>query len=168
MKSGTANALSDVDYIYGYYPELNPLRVQLALLRRGLRWPSIGTACELGFGQGLAANLHAAASTVTWWGTDFNPAQAAFAQDLATASGVNANFSDDAFVDFVKRPDLPQFDYICLHGIWSWISDENRNAIVDFVRRKLRVGGVLYVSYNTLPGWAGFSPIRHLMVEHMR
>jgi SAM-dependent methyltransferase len=168
MKSGTANALSDVDYIYGYYPELNPLRVQLALLRRGLRWPSIGTACELGFGQGLSANLHAAASTVAWWGTDFNPAQAGFAQELAIASGANANFSDDAFADFVKRPDLPQFDYICLHGIWSWISDENRNAILDFVRRKLRVGGVLYVSYNTLPGWAGFSPIRHLMVEHMK
>jgi hypothetical protein len=28
------------------------------------------------------------------------------------------------------------------------------------------VGGVLYVSYNTLPGWGTFAPIRHLMTEH--
>jgi hypothetical protein len=30
----------------------------------------------------------------------------------------------------------------------------------------LKVGGVLYISYNTLPGWAAFAPIRHLMTEH--
>jgi len=37
---------------------------------------------------------------------------------------------------------------------------------VDFIRRKLKVGGVLYISYNTLPGWAAFAPMRHLMTEH--
>lgn len=51
---------------------------------------------------------------------------------------------DDAFEDFVKRPDLPEFDFIGIHGIWSWISDEARQAMVDFVRKKLSVGGVLY------------------------
>jgi hypothetical protein len=61
---------------------------------------------------------------------------------------------------------LPEFDYIGLHGIWSWISDENRAVIVDLVRRKLKVGGVLYISYNTMPGWASFAPMRHLMTEH--
>ena len=62
--------------------------------------------------------------------------------------------------------DLPDFDFIGLHGIWSWISDENRAVIVDFIRRKLKVGGVLYISYNTQPGWAAFAPMRHLMTEH--
>ena len=57
-------------------------------------------------------------------------------------------------------------DYVGLHGIWSWISDENRAVIVDFVRRKLKVGGVLYVSYNTQPGWAAMVPLRDLFVEH--
>lgn len=61
---------------------------------------------------------------------------------------------------------MPDFDYIGLHGIWSWISDENRQVIVDFIRKKLKVGGVLYISYNTLPGWAAFAPMRHLMTEH--
>ena len=61
---------------------------------------------------------------------------------------------------------MPDFDYIGLHGIWSWVSDENRRIIVDFIRRKLKVGGVLYVSYNTLPGWAAMVPLRHLLTEH--
>jgi SAM-dependent methyltransferase len=61
---------------------------------------------------------------------------------------------------------MPDFDYIGLHGIWSWISDENRAVIVDFIRKKLKVGGVLYISYNTLPGWGTFAPMRHLMTEH--
>ncbi len=64
------------------------------------------------------------------------------------------------------RSDLPDFDYIGIHGIWSWISEENRAVIVDFIGRKLKVGGVLYISYNTLPGWASFAPIRHLMTQH--
>jgi SAM-dependent methyltransferase len=126
----------------------------------------VGTACELGFGQGLSANMHAAASVTQWHGTDFNPAQAGYAQALAAVSGNGARLYDEAFAEFAQRSDLPEFDYIGLHGIWSWISDTNRQVIVDFLRSKLKVGGVLYISYNTLPGWAAFAPMRHLMTEH--
>lgn len=166
MSDWTAGYVADIGYTYGYYSELNPQRIKLAFLNQGLVFPEVGTACELGFGQGLSANVHAAASVTQWHGTDFNPSQASFAQDLAAASGASAKLYDEAFADFTKRPDLPAFDYIGLHGIWSWISDENRQVIVDFIRKKLKVGGVLYISYNTLPGWAAFAPMRHLMTEH--
>lgn len=166
MTDWTSGYVADIGYTFGYYQELNPLRNNIALLSKGLAVPRYETACELGFGQGLSANLHAAASQVEWHGTDFNPSQAGFAQSLATVSGAKARLYDEAFAEFCHRSDLPDFDYIGLHGIWSWISDENRGAIIDFIRRKLKVGGVLYVSYNTLPGWAAFAPIRHLMTEH--
>jgi len=166
MSDWTAGYVADIGYTYGYYTELNPQRIKLAFLNQGLVFPEVGTACELGFGQGVSANVHAAASVTQWHGNDFNPSQAAFAQELAAASGAGAKLYDDAFADFCARPELPEFDYIGLHGIWSWISDENRQVIVDFVRRKLKVGGVLYISYNTLPGWATFAPMRHLMTEH--
>lgn len=166
MSDWTAGYVADIGYTYGYYTELNPLRLRLAFLNAGLVPPEVGTACELGFGQGMSANLHAAASLVQWSGTDFNPAQAAFAQELARASGTGARLFDEAFADFAQRPDLPDFDYIGLHGIWSWISDENRAVIVEFVRRKLKVGGVLYISYNTQPGWAAMVPMRDLLTEH--
>lgn len=166
MTDWTAGYIADIGYTFGYYTELNPQRVKLAFLNAGLVCPEFGAACELGFGQGMSANIHAAASVATWHGTDFNPAQAGFAQELAAASGTQAKLYDQAFADFANRTDLPDFDYIGLHGIWSWISDENRAVIVDFIRRKLKVGGVLYISYNTQPGWAAMVPMRDLLTEH--
>jgi SAM-dependent methyltransferase len=166
MSDWTAGYVADIGYTFGYYPELNPLRIRLAFLNAGVVFPQVGTACELGFGQGISANFHAAGSLIDWHGTDFNPSQAVFAQELAEKSGASATLRDDAFADFCQRPDLPEFDFIGVHGIWSWISDANRAVIVDFVRRKLKAGGVLYISYNTFPGWATFAPMRHLMTEH--
>ena len=166
MNHWNSGYTTDVDYTYGYYPELSPVRARLALLDAGFDFPETATACELGFGQGISVNVHAAGSPVHWCGTDFNPAQAGFARQLAVASGAQASLHDDAFHEFMARDDLPDFDFIGLHGIWSWVSDENRKTLVDFVRRKLKVGGVLYVSYNTLPGWAAFAPMRHLLALH--
>jgi len=165
MSDWTAGYVADIGYTFGYYSELNPLNCALPLLNKGFVCPEVKSACELGFGQGMSANMHAAATVTQWHGTDFNPSHAGFAQELAGAAGSHAQLHDDAFIDFCKRPDLPDFDYIGLHGIWSWISDANRAVIVDFVRRKLKVGGVLYVSYNTLPGWSAFAPMRHLMTQ---
>lgn len=164
MTNWTSGYVAEIDYTHGYYAELNPARIQLGFAANGLIFPKVGTACELGFGQGVSTNIHAASSRVSWWGTDFNPSQAGFAQELGEVSG--AQVFDESFAEFCSRSDLPDFDFIALHGIWSWVSDENRAVIVDFIRRKLKVGGVLYISYNTLPGWSTAAPLRHLMTEH--
>ena len=166
MTDWTTGYVADIGYTFGYYLELSPVRARLAFLNAGYVPPENGIHCELGYGQGMSANIHAAASGNTWYGTDFIPAQAAFAKSLATASGANAHLTDEAFADFCTRTDLPEFDSIGLHGIWSWINDENRAVIVDFIRRKLKVGGVLYISYNTQPGWAAMAPMRDLLTEH--
>ncbi|MET3666169.1 class I SAM-dependent methyltransferase [Caulobacter sp. 1776] len=162
-----AGYVTDVNYTFGYYGELNPLRCRLPLLLVGRHAPKIENACELGFGQGLSVSIHAAAQPgIKWYGTDFNPSQAAFASEMVRLAGAEAMLYDEAFADFCNRKDLPDFDFIGLHGIWTWISDENRGVLVDFIRRKLRPGGVLYISYNTLPGWSASAPIRHLMKRH--
>jgi hypothetical protein len=166
MTDWTSGYVADIGYTFGTYSELNPLRLKLAFLHAGLAFPDNGVACELGFGQGMSVNIHAAATVTEWHGTDFNPTQAGFAQELARASCANARLYDQSFEQFCTREDLPEFDFIGLHGIWSWISDENRSIIVDFVRRKLKVGGVLYISYNTMQGWATMVPVREMMTEH--
>jgi hypothetical protein len=66
----------------------------------------------------------------------------------------------------LSREDIPPMDYIVLHGIWSWVSSENRKAIIDTIRKRLRVGGAVYFSYNTFPGWATAMPLRHIMSIH--
>ena len=166
MSAWSDGYVSDINSTYGYYNELNPHRVALPFLMAGLAVPKMAAACELGFGQGVSLNAHAAAGSANWWGTDFNPAHVGFAQEMAAVSGNGAHVVDQAFNEFCARTDLPDFDFIGLHGIWSWVSHENRHILVDFIRRKLKVGGVLYISYNTLPGWAAAAPIRHLLAEH--
>jgi SAM-dependent methyltransferase len=162
----TGGYVVEVDYTLGYYEELNPLRLSLPFLDAGLLPPATACACELGYGQGVSVAMHAAASDVSWWGTDFNPSQTLFAQAMAEAAGSQARLFDQSFAEFCTRPDLPNFDFIGMHGVWTWVSDENRSILVDFVRRKLKTGGVLYISYNTQPGSAAMVPLRQLLTQH--
>lgn len=156
---------TDLSYTHGYYSEMNPAMLRLACLCNGVeaQLPENPSYLELGFGQGVSINFHAAASSGSYWGTDFNPAQTVEARKLAEASGADIRLFDDSFEELVDRADLPDFDVIALHGIWSWISEKNRAVITGIIRRKLRPGGIAYISYNCLPGWAPVIPIRQLM-----
>jgi hypothetical protein len=164
----TSGYRADIDYTYGYYAELTPGLMDFALLMSGHEPPRRGAVryLELGYGQGVTVNINAAANDGVFWGADLNPVHAAHAQSLARISGVDAHFLDDSFADLLARGDLPTFDLIAAHGVWSWVSDENRRAIVEIMRRGLAVGGSAYVSYNTLPGWAMGMPLRHMMTLH--
>lgn len=163
MQSFTEGYVTEFGYTYGYYAELNPLRAALPILRQGAAMPPIKTACELGFGQGISINIHAAAQDIQWYGTDFNPRQVNFARSLADACKSKADLANEAFAQFCRRQNLPMFDFIGLHGIWSWINDANKAAIVDLVKNKLAVGGILYISYNCYPGWSPMFPVRELL-----
>ena len=163
MTQWTGGYVEGIDYTHGYYRELGPLHAAMALAHAGVRMPTVGHACELGFGQGLSTNIHAAASNVAWYGTDFNPSQARFAAHLAQAADSGAQLVDQSFADYCARPDLPDFDFIALHGIWSWVSPDNRALLLDFVQRKLKPGGVLYLSYNCHPSGAPMVPVRELL-----
>ncbi|WP_081852079.1 class I SAM-dependent methyltransferase [Pseudorhizobium marinum] len=156
---------TDLNYTHGYYSEMNPGMLRLACLCNAFepQLPDNPSYLELGFGQGVSLNFHAAASSGCYWGTDFNPAQTVEARKLAEASGADIRLFDDSFEELANRSDLPDFDVIALHGIWSWISDKNRKVITEIIRRKLRPGGIAYISYNCLPGWAPIIPIRQLM-----
>jgi SAM-dependent methyltransferase len=157
--------LTEIDYTFGYFPELSPSMLALSCLAAGFAPPNASPlrCLELGFGQGISINIHAAAADGEFWGTDFNPAHVAHALSLSKASHSGATLLDDSFGELLLRNDLPDFDIIALHGVWSWISHESREQIVNIIRRKLRVGGIVYLSYNCHPGWTDTIPLRHVM-----
>jgi len=169
MSSWTAGYVSEIAYTHGYYRELSPHLIDFSLLcaQQRHRTARPRRYLELGFGQGVSLAVHAAACSGEFWGTDFNPVHAANARDLAKAIDSDVHIFDDSFEEFAKRPDLPEFDVITLHGIWSWINDHNRGILIDLIRRKLAVGGVVYVSYNVVPGWSMAMPLRHLLSLHV-
>jgi SAM-dependent methyltransferase len=171
MANWSAGYVVDVEYTHGFYQELTPSLLSFLALLQGVQAPDLGsslTYCELGCGQGFSTNLLAAANPhIQFHATDFNPGHIVGAQSLAQAGGLqNVHFYDDSFADFLGRSDLPDFDFVCLHGIYSWISPKNRGTIVEFIRRKLKPGGLVYISYNTMPGWASMMPLRRLLLEH--
>jgi SAM-dependent methyltransferase len=171
MSSWTSGYVADIGYTHGFYRELTPAMLGLVALARGQRSPVNGgplTYCELGCGQGFSVNLLAAANPhIDFYATDFNPAHIVGAKALAEEAGTpNVHFYDDSFAEFLDRPELPVFDIISLHGIYSWIAAEHRATIVEFIRRKLKPGGLVYISYNALPGWSAAAPLRHLMYMH--
>lgn len=169
-KSWNEGYFTDEGYVYGYCREINPVFQRFCLLLRGYASLESTDAyhCELGFGQGVSINIHAAANTGNYIGTDFNPTQAAHANALAATYNSTAKLYDDSFEQLLARDDLPQFDSISLHGIWSWVSRGNQHLIVEFARRHLKPGGLLYISYNCFPGWSPTAPLRKLFSLHDR
>lgn len=161
--------VSQIEYTHGYYGELAPTLMDFACLSRGISARVSGRPVkylELGFGQGSSLCVHAAACPGEFYGTDFLPAHAFNARQLAEASGSAVRIFEDSFQELLARDELPELDVIAAHGVWSWISAENRAAIVELVRRRLAPGGVFYVSYNCLPGAARELPLRHLLKLH--
>ncbi|MCP4344661.1 MAG: methyltransferase domain-containing protein [Desulfobacterales bacterium] len=45
------------------------------------------------------------------------------------------------------------FDYIIVHGIFSWVPREVQEKILSICKNSLKRQGVAFVSYNTYPGW---------------
>lgn len=163
---------TEVNYTYGYYRDLSPNFQKFCLLLNGIESPAFQENqhhCELGFGQGISINIHASCNPARFYGTDFNPAHAAHANQLAEQSKVeHYYFYDDSFEELLNRQDLPMFDSISLHGIWSWISHENQHIILKFIRKLLKPNGIVYISYNCVTGWAANMPIRELFHSHFK
>jgi SAM-dependent methyltransferase len=172
MTEWTAGYVSDVEYLPGFYREQSPVHLDLACLIGGVQPPDrIGgmTYCELGCGTGLTTLLLAAANPAgRFVGIDFNPAHIARGKAMLQAAGLaNVELIEAAFADLLEpgAPGLPQFDYVTLHGVYSWISAENRRAIVKFLANHVKPGGLVYVSYNAMPGWMMGLPLQRLMLE---
>jgi SAM-dependent methyltransferase len=163
--SVTERPYSELEYTSGYYHELGPAHLAFCALVAGVDRPAPARPVylELGMGQGVSLAAHAAANDGEFWGVDLNPAHVANTRALAEAVSTPLTLIEASFADFAARDDLPLFDVITLHGVWSWVSDASRRSIVELLRDRLAPGGVVYVSYNCQPGWASRGPVRHLM-----
>lgn len=172
MTEWTAGYISDIEYLPGFYREQSPVHLDLACLIGGVQPPDRIdglTYCELGCGTGLTTILLAAANPGgRFVGIDFNPAHIARGKAMIKTAGLsNVELIEASFAELLEpgATKLPQFDYVTLHGVYSWISVENRRAIVRLLANRVRPGGLVYVSYNAMPGWMMGLPLQRLMLE---
>lgn len=164
---------TEVPYTFGYYRETDPLWLDFAALitgcwppqptpERPLRYADLG--CGQGFGLCLTAALH---PEMEFLGIDFNPAHIAHAQGLARRAGLaNVRFIEGDFVELGQHwpGELGQFDYVVLHGVWSWIAKPVRDGAAAAIKQCLTPGGLVYNSYNAQPGWHSGSILRELLM----
>ncbi|MEI7063560.1 methyltransferase regulatory domain-containing protein [Dickeya chrysanthemi] len=58
------------------------------------------------------------------------------------------------------------FDYIIIHGLFSLIGGETRDALLRFCRDHLTAEGIVCYSYNTYPGWKTGEILRDAIQLH--
>ncbi|MDR3515374.1 MAG: class I SAM-dependent methyltransferase [Azospirillaceae bacterium] len=155
----------DVPYTRHFYPELTPAWLDHAAVLSGIKPPERAngfTWCDLGCGQGVTAALLAANHpTGRFVGLDLMAAHIDHAQGLAAALGIgNVAFHR---ADFANPPPLPDFDYIVAHGVYTWIDGPAQDAFRALIDRHLKPGGLVYLSYNAMPGCGVDVPFQALI-----
>lgn len=160
-----------VGYTYGFCREMAPDWLDLCVRAAGGAQPRQGASgrprfLELGCGQGMGLCLLAAANPgIDFVGIDFLPDHVDHARRIADAAGLaNVRFVAADFVDLATGwpEDFGQFDYVAMHGVYSWVAPPVRAAVVECLRHAVRPGGFVYASYNAQPGWLGSMPFQHI------
>lgn len=164
--------VTEVLYTEHFFRELSPSSLNYVATINGCypRPLTDGfTYLELGCGLGHSVGLLAGAYPQgRFYGVDFNPAHIDSARRFVAVAGIgNVEFIERGFNDLTAS-DVPECDFIVLHGVYAWVSAEVRAGIQRIIRERLKPGGIVYNSYNCLPGWASDSPLQKLVLETAR
>ena len=162
--------VAGIEYVQSFHHGMGPSSLNFVLMMSGIEPVVLSngfTYCELGCGQGDSLNLLAACHPEgDFHAVDSNAAHIGNARGLALKADLkNTNFWEADFAVLGELP-LPEFDFITLHGVYSWVNADKRRHIVEFIRKRLKPGGVVYNGYNCLPGWAAHAPLRQLLASY--
>jgi SAM-dependent methyltransferase len=134
----------------------------------GVDPPAVDTARVLEIGCASGANLLPFASAypeATVVGIDLSGVQIAAGRHTAAAKGLrNVTLLHGDIAEFDLNP-LGPFDFIVCHGVYSWVPDHVREAVLDTIRTALAPQGVAYVSYDVYPGWKTKEVLRDFLTR---
>ena len=162
------NSYEEIPYVSQTYQETDPARISAIATLMGARSQSLPGARVLEFGCGDATNLCALAAhypTTEFVGIDISEGH--IENGLKTIKDHNLNNIDllrMSFVDFENKKS--PFDYIIVHGLYSWVPEATRQKLMQICKDLLSNDGLLYISYNVLPGWNSAKTIRDMMIFH--
>lgn len=160
----------EVPYLAPSFANTYPDALAVAALLRGLDAPPLAGARVLELGCARGANLVPMAWSMPdaeFVGVDLSHRQIESARERAAAAGTtNVTFHamdlrdlDDSF---------GAFDYVVAHGLFSWVPPDVQEALLEVCARRLSPNGVVYLSYNTLPGWGAGVMFREMVLYRVR
>lgn len=151
----TTHTYDDFPYQCLIRPDIQPRHLATLAALFNLQPPSLTTARILELGCGNGINLLATAQSwpqADCLGIDYSARQIAAGQKIIQAVGLNNIVLKQ--LDILDIDDsLGQFDYIIIHGVYSWVTPRVQNKLLNICQHHLVPNGIAYISYNTYPGW---------------
>ena len=132
----------------------------------GLTPPALKGAKVLELGSSFGGNLISQAvyyPDTEFVGIDLADSQITQGNEIIKSMGLtNIHLETKNILDIT--PEFGMFDYIIVHGIYSWVPENVKNKILEVCRKNLTPNGIAYISYNTYPGWKNREVARDIML----
>lgn len=165
--AGAAGGDAYAEIVYWSVPhhDADPNRIAAVARLHGLTAPDPTSARVLELGGGDGGNAMAIGSA---WPrshslcVDLSEAAIERGRGLVTTAGLdNVELLAADLLEF--EPEQGAYDYVVVHGVYSWVPDVVRTATFAIAARALAPDGVLVVDHNARPGWDLWHPSRSLL-----
>ncbi|MBL9124281.1 MAG: class I SAM-dependent methyltransferase [Planctomycetaceae bacterium] len=166
--SPAVDSYDEVPYPSAPYRLTHPSSIAALARLFGMDAPDPARARVLELGCASGGNLVPMAQDLPdarFLGIDLSARQVAEGQEFVAQLGLtNIELRRQSILDFDAEP--RSFDYILCHGVYSWVPRPVQDKILGIAARCLSPAGVIYVSYNTYPGWYLRGIVRDMMQYH--
>lgn len=163
--SDIKNSYDDLMYESGAFPQtaINNLEARARLM--GLQPAPAANAKVLELGCSMGGNIITQAlyyPDAEFVGIDLSGRQVAQGNAIIEKMGLeNVRLVEKDILTIDES--FGKFDYIIVHGIWSWVPDAVKDKIFSICRNNLTEHGIAYISYNVYPGWKRQEQLREIM-----
>ena len=157
---------SELGYKSMPFPYTTPATLEAYAALVGVSAPNPKTARVLELGATYGGNIISQAlfnPDATFVGIELSQEQVEKGNEVIANAGltnVSLIQSDIASIG----SEIGTFDYIIAHGVYSWVDDGVKDALLRLIDEHLVEDGIAYVSYNTYPGWHTMEEVRQLMM----
>lgn len=157
---------SELGYKSMPFPYTTPATLEAYAALVGISAPNPKTARVLELGATYGGNIISQAlfnPDAIFVGIELSQEQVEKGNEvIANAGLINVSLiqSDIASIG----SEIGTFDYIIAHGVYSWVDDGVKDALLRLIDEHLAEDGIAYISYNTYPGWHTMDEVRQLMM----
>ena len=157
---------SELGYKSMPFPYTTPATLEAYAALVGVSAPNPKTARVLELGATYGGNIISQAlfnPDATFVGIELSQEQVEKGNEVIANAGltnVSLVQSDIASIG----SEIGTFDYIIAHGVYSWVDDGVKEALLRLIDEHLAEDGIAYISYNTYPGWHTMDEVRQLMM----
>ena len=156
---------ADLGYLSQPFPYASAPFLESYARLLGLSPAPASTARILEIGSSYGGNLMSQAlfyPQATFTGIEIAPTQVSVGKTYINQLGITNLALLEGDVN-ESHHQLGTYDYIIAHGFYSWVDEETKDNFLRLCKEHLAENGILYMSYNTYPGWHKMDSVRALL-----